>query len=624
MAVATATSNKNLPLRIVEADTLTEGLDYAARGETGLNFYSPRGDLTQALTYAEIREQAIGLAQRFVRAGYQPGTRVAILAETAPHFQIFFFGCQYAGMIPVPLPLNIHMGGRDAYVQRLAGMLRESQAKAAVASADMVDFLRDASLGLGIDCGTPEDFFALPFAGAELRPFGKDDPCYIQYSSGSTSSPRGVLITQRAITSNARGIGRHGLQLRPGDRSVSWLPLYHDMGLVGFCLTPMMSQVTVDYLATASFARRPLVWLKLLTANGSSISFSPTFGYDLCRRRGLNGSAKEMDLRTWRVAGVGGEMVRSDILQGFADVFSSVGFDPKAFVPSYGLAESTLAVSFSELDRGAEVDVIDRDIFSSTGRAVPVKRNGRSNGHLDIGATAGNGTLIIGRNANGKPAENARSFVFCGRSMPEHRIEVRDQHNNPLSDRRVGHIMVSGPSVMAGYFKNPDRTRAVTTEDGWLDTGDLGYMVDERVVITGRRKDLIIQNGRNIWPQDIEWAVEQMENIRDGDVACFGVEDDGDDGDNEVIVVVECRLSDEAARGELQKDVASTVYRTSGVHCRVVLVPTRSLTFTSSGKLSRAAVKADYLAGALTHLSAGELEPLLRSPKVQVKSVAAK
>ena len=297
MSVATATSNSKLPMRIAEFDTLTEGLDYAAKGETGVNFYSPRGELSQAMSYAELRTRAIALAQSLVRAGYPAGGRVAILAETLPHFQIFFFGCQYAGMIPVPLPLNIHMGGHEAYVQRLTGMLRESQAKIAVASAEMCGFLEEAAAGLGIDCGTPEDFMGLPGSGAALRPFDKDDPCYIQYSSGSTSAPRGVLITQRAITSNARGIGRHGLQLRPGDRSVSWLPLYHDMGLVGFCLTPAMSQVTVDYLATASFARRPMVWLKLLTENGSSISFSPTFGYDLCRRRGL-APGREVDQMT--------------------------------------------------------------------------------------------------------------------------------------------------------------------------------------------------------------------------------------------------------------------------------------------------------------------------------------
>ena len=629
MALAIATSNKNLPLRIVEFDTLTDGLDYAAKGETGMSYYSPRGELADSMTFFELRERAIDLAQGLIRAGYPSGTRVAIVAETSPHFQIFFFACQYAGLVPVPLPLNIHMGGREAYVQRLSGMLKESKALVAVASAEMIGFLQEAALGLEIDCGTPEDFFGLPGDGGQLRPFSKDDACYIQYSSGSTSSPRGVFITQRAITCNARGIARDGLKVRPGDRSASWLPFYHDMGLVGFCLTPVMTQVSVDYIATASFARRPLVWLKVMTDTGSSISFSPTFGYDLCHRRGLNGSAKTLDLRAWRVAGIGGEMVRSDILQEFARTFSSVGFSSKAFMPCYGLAESTLAVTFSELGQGAEIDCIDRDIFSATGRAVPVKRNGRSNGHLDIcspsnGATLSNGgTMSIGPNGTNAPTANSRCFVFCGRSMPDHKVEVRDQHNNPLSDRRVGSIMVNGPSMMAGYFDNPDRTETVTTEDGWLDTGDLGYMVDDRIVITGRRKDLIIHNGRNIWPQDIEWAVERIEQIRAGTVACFSVEEDGET-ESEVVVVVECRLADEPARAMLQKEIASTVYRTSGVHCLVVLVPPRSLTFTSSGKLSRAAVKADYLSGALIELAGAVPQSLSRGPAVQVKSVAAK
>jgi fatty-acyl-CoA synthase len=589
MAVATATVNSTLPFRVADFETLTEGLDYAAGGETGISFYSPRGELETALTYAELREQAMSMALKLVAAGYPRGMRFAIVAETHPYFHIFFFACQYAGLIPVPLPLNMNMGAHDAYVARLRGMIRESGCGAVVAREEMLVFLREAASGLDIDVGTPEDFAAGPESQGDLRPFDGEGPCYIQYSSGSTSAPRGVFITQKAITSNARGISRHGLKVEQGDRSTSWLPLYHDMGLVGFCIAPIMSQVTVDYLATASFARRPLVWLKLMSKTGGTISFGPTFGYDLCARRGLNGSASELDLSNWRIAGVGGEMVRAEALESFATTFGEVGFSKTAFLPSYGLAEACLGVCFPEVGSGVEVDRIDKRIFAATGRAVPLQDNDEDKPGLAF--------------MKDPSSAQGRDFVVCGRPLPGHKIEIRDDHENPLGERSVGRVMVKGPSVMAGYFEKPSLTAAAMTVDGWLDTGDLGYLIDGKLVITGRRKDLIIHNGRNIWPQDIEWALEGVDQIRSGDAACFAVETDDDDCDNEVVAVVQCRSSDRDVQDELVREIGATVYRASGLNCRVVLVPTRSLTFTSSGKLSRAAVKADYLAGVLNVLN---------------------
>jgi fatty-acyl-CoA synthase len=578
MPIATASTNSNLTFRIADFESLVDGLDYAAKGETGCNFFSPRGELAAALTYREIRERAIALAQRFDRAGVERGTRVALVAETGPNFLICFYACQYAGLIPVPLPLTIHLGGHDAYVERLRTMLGKAGAKIAVGPAEMLHYLKEAAGGLRM-VGTPEDFYALPADGGDLRPFGPGDACYIQYSSGSTSLPRGVFVTQRAITSNARGIGRHGLQLRQGDRATSWLPLYHDMGLVGFCLTPMLSQITIDYLATKSFALRPLTWLKLISQYGGTISFSPTFGYELCATRGLNGSAKTIDLSRWRVAGIGGEMVRAETLERFAETFAVTGFSPKAFLPSYGLAESTLAVTFAPLDKGVEVDRIDQEHYTHTGNVAPVNAKANGNG----------------------ASRAARSFVICGSPMPGHEVEVRSEMNDPLADHHVGRIVVRGPSVMDGYYNDPAGTAAVTTPDGWLDTGDLGYMTDGRLVVTGRRKDLVILNGLNIWPQDVEWAVEALEDVRGADVACFSVIEN--DEHERMIVVLQCRLHDVTARENLRKRVAATVRRTCGADCRVVLVPPKTLKFTSSGKLSRSAVKADYISGEICDLN---------------------
>ena len=349
------------------------------------------------------------------------------------------------------------------------------------------------------------------------------------------------------------------------------------MGLVGFCLTPMLSQITIDYMSTKNFALRPLTWIKLLSTYGGTISFSPTFGYELCVRRGLNGSAKTLDLSRWRVAGIGGEMVRAEILERFAETFGVTGFSPKAFLPSYGLAESTLAVTFAELDRGVAVDRVDQQRYVTTGSVVPVKQNGSS------------------------PSPAARSFVVCGKPLPDHEVEIRSETNNPLTEHNVGRIVVRGPSVMEGYYGDPAATAAAMTEDGWLDTGDLGYMTKGQLVVTGRRKDLVILNGLNIWPQDVEWAVEALEDVRAGDVACFSVIDPA--GSEQMIVVLQCRMHDATARESLRKQVVATVRKTCGADSRVVLVPPKTLKFTSSGKLSRSAVRDDYISGEIADLN---------------------
>jgi len=573
----TATSNDALPLRVGNFESLAEGLDYAARGVTGCNFFSERGKPSQSLTYRELREGALDLALRFSASRLARGARVAIIAETRPEFLIAFFACQYAGLVPVPLPLSVNLGGREAYVTRLAAMMRRAHVSAALASDDLFSMLDEAAGQAGVDfVGTYAEFAELPYAGGEIRPLGADEQAYVQFSSGSTSLPRGVMVTQRSIMANARGIGQHGLALRSGDRATSWLPLYHDMGLVGFCLTPAMAQVSVDYLATTTFARRPLLWLQTLSEQGGTIAFAPTFGYELCLRRAAKVEPGQYDLSRWRVAGIGGEMVRDSVLQDFTERFADCGFDGRAFLPSYGLAESTLAISFSRLGEGVKTDRVEREAAARRGLALPADPE------------AG--------------PQRARTFVRCGTPLPEHRVEIRDGQGRVLPERKIGRVFVAGPSLMEGYFRDAEATAAAMPEEGWLDTGDLGYLAEGELVITGRGKDLIIVGGRNIWPQDIEWTVEKLEQVRAGDVAAFAVaaEDEGE----RVVLVVECRLAEAPAREMLRREIAAAVQRAAGVACEIVLTKPNALTFTSSGKLSRAAAKADYLAGNIRDLDA--------------------
>ncbi len=568
--------NSALPHSRGEFETLVEGLDYAAQGETGFTFYSPRGQLQHTVSYRDLRDRAISTGRRLMKTGLKRGDRVAVVAETGPEFMYVFFGCQYAGLVPCPMPYSMFIGGRDAYVERIAGMMMSARASAVVASEDLMAQVGLAAKSVGVSIVLSHDeLAALPETGVDLAPFGPDDMAYIQYSSGSTSSPKGVLVTQKSITTNSRGILQNGLKTTSDDRAASWLPLYHDMGLVGFCLAPMLGQHSVDYLATTAFARRPVLWLKIISDNGCTITFSPSFGYDLAARR-VNGSAGDYDLSTLRIAGIGGDMVRPDVLQAFADKMEPAQFDARAFIPSYGMAESTLAVTFAEIDDLYQTDSIDQRYAKLQRKAVPAS--------ADI---------------SGK-TDRVRTFVVCGKPLPGHSLEVRDDEGRVLGDREIGHIMIKGPSLMAGYFENPEANEAVMLDDNWLATGDMGYLLDGRVVITGRSKDLILHNGRNIWPQDIEWAVERVEPLRSGDAAAVAVERGDDDY---VVVLVQCRLTDEQEREELRRQIAAVVHQTAGVECDVVLIAPKSLPFTSSGKLSRAGAKAKFLAGEIREIS---------------------
>ncbi len=553
--------------------TLVEGLEFAARTTSGYIFHSPRGAVDRFLSYAELRDRAQETAGRLMATGLQRGDRVAIVAETAPAFMIAFFACQYAGLLPCPMPYPMHIGGKEAYIARIAAMMRAADAACALGPAELLDHMRMAARQAGVPRVLSHDeLAALDPAGTLLQPLAADESAYIQYSSGSTSDPKGVLISQRAICANTTGILRHGLKIRPEDRAFSWLPLYHDMGLVGFCLAPMMGQVLVHYLATPAFARRPALWLKLMSDWRCTIAYAPSFGYELAARR-INGQAAELDLSAWRVAGIGGDMVRADVLETFARKMAVAGFDPKAFLPSYGMAEMSLAISFHDLDSPPRTDTIDRAIARLSQRAEPVADPG---------------------------SRRARTFVSCGRVLPGHELKVVDAEGRPLPERHIGHIWVKGPSMMDGYFRNPEATAAVMKPGGFMDTGDMGYMFDSEIYITGRAKDLILYHGRNIWPQDIEWAAEQVPPLKSGDVAAFAVE--GKDGTERVVVLAECRLRDPEERADLRRRISAAVHQAAGIECDIVLVPPHSLPYTSSGKLARARARALFLAGEIRPL----------------------
>ena len=568
--------NTQLAQRRADFASVPEMLDYAARGQTGVSFYNAKGDLLSTLTWREIRERAHVTARKLIGAGFAVGERLLITADTWPGFFDSFFGAQYAGLVPVPVSIPVGIGGKDAYLDQLRRQLFASGAVAAVGIDDLAGFLADAAREFPAVRlhGGKNALDALPEKAVDLRPLGPADLSYIQFSSGSTRHPHGVQISQRALMANLQGMtGPAGLDVVPGDRAVSWLPLYHDMGLIGFLMGPLSSQLAIDYLTPRDFARRPMQWLNIISRNRGSISYSPSFGYDLSMRRGAMQVPADLDLSCWRRAGIGGDMIRPEVLHRFADAFEPSGFDRKAFIPSYGMAEVCLAITFSPQGAGVRTDIVDRIALADQQRAVPA--------------------------ADPLDGQRARSFVLCGRVLPGHVLEVRGPDGRLLADREVGRIFIQGPSVMPGYFGEPEATREVLTDDGWLDTGDLGYWLNGEIVVTGRAKDLIIINGRNVWPQDIEWAIEAKRIVKNGDAAAFSI----DTGDGErVVVAVLARVSGEEARAALARDVAGAVREAIAVDCDVALVPpTTGLPTTTSGKLSRARTKANYLAGLYTH-----------------------
>jgi fatty-acyl-CoA synthase len=563
---------RGIPLRHGDFPTLVEALDYAATGKTGLNYYDGRGRLVTGLPYAELRDRAIDLACRLVEFAPK-NARIGIAAVSTPEFAELFFACQYAGLVPAPLPLPVTLGGRSSYERQLERMADTGDFFALFAPAAMEPIMSSALNDAAMPVLTFDEVKALP-KGKALRPFGPDDLCYIQYSSGSSSSPKGIIGTQLSVTANCHGIAKHGLKVVESDRGTSWLPLYHDMGLIGFLLTPMMCQLSVDFMDPTDFTRRPITWLQLIHDHRGTLSYSPTFGYELCVRRWRGD--RDLDLSCWRAAGIGGDMVRPEPLTEFAELFGSMGFAETAFTPSYGLAETTLAATFAPSGQGLLKHTIDMDRYERTNEVIEVS---------DITSV-----------------DHARTFVACGMKLPGHDIEIRDFENRVIEadENRVGRICLKGPSVSPGYFRNSQATEAAFTADGWLDTGDLGYWYKDQIVVTGRHKDLILYHGRNIWPQDIEWAAQAAAPHRCGRACSFSVGGAGDQ--KTIMLLLECRTRDPKLLAEIEAAVSAAIRLEVGVPVQLMLVPKSTMIITSSGKLSRARVKQKFLDGGIIDL----------------------
>ena len=474
------------------------------------------------------------------------------------------------GCGPSRCPLPTSFGGRDAYVDQLVVMLSSSDPALFLFPPELTEYATAAATQRGIEARDWDSLAGVARSDRPLPVAASDDIGYLQYSSGSTRFPHGVAVTHRALLDNlhAHGIG---VEVQDSDRCVSWLPWYHDMGLVGCMLSPVANQLSVDYLKTEDFARRPLAWLDLISRNpGTTLSYSPTFGYDICSRRmsSQTRAADRFDLSRWRIAGNGADMIRPDVMQAFVDSFADAGFRAASFCPSYGLAEATLAVSIMPPGEGIRLELVEESELSGVG--TPAQERPR----------------------------RYRAIVNCGKPVEGMDVEIRAADGALLPDRSIGKLYCRGTSLMTGYFRDEESTRACLSDDGWLDTGDMGYLSGGYVFIVGRAKDMIIINGRNHWPQDIEWAVEQLPGFKSGDIAAFAIT--GPLGEETPAVLVHCRVSDPGERGRLRDDIKERVRAITGISPVVELIPPRSLPRTSSGKLSRTKARNLYLSGEIT------------------------
>jgi len=490
---------------------------------------------------------------------------VGIVAETDPMFHRFFFACQFAGLVPVGVPAGIQLGAHKAFVEQTRRMLQSCGASIAVAPDSHAKFLAEVAGSLNlVMSGVPADFDALPASDIALQPSTGKELAYLQYTSGSTRFPRGVEINQDTVLENLRQIAHDGLRLDCNDRFVSWLPFYHDMGMIGFVLVPLIGQLSADYLTPRTFAMRPRLWLKLLSDNRGTISSSPTFGYALCAKRLRPSDYERYDLSHWRAACVGAEQIKPGPLQAFAQALAPCGFKPEAFTACYGMAEAVLAVSFAPLNHGLRVDYVDTHAMQTRNLALPLDPL-----HQD-----------------------SVGYVDCGKVLPGFELRICDEQGREVQDRQCGEVFLRGASVMSAYYQDKESTDSVLSPGGWLDTGDIGYRIGSHIIITARSKDVIIIKGRNIWPHDLESIAERVDEVRLGGVAAFSIPQD--DSEDQAVLVVETRDRDPISAEGLIHTIWELMHENFGINVKVDLVKPGTLPRTSSGKLSRSLSRQGY------------------------------
>ena len=578
----------DLEEQIRKAETLTEVIRLRGLGEPGRAhiFLYEESDQPRTITYGELHERATRVANELRSRGLEAGQTVAIMLPTCAEFFFTFAGILLAGGIPVPIYPPFRADRIAEYAARQSSILRNAEARFLVTWRQAenlarilqprVPTLREVLNARNL---ANDETPAAPVGG--WRPVEhlshrarKEDVAFLQYTSGSTGSPKGVILTHANLLANIQAI-IGGIHIQPDDCAVSWLPLYHDMGLIGAWFVPIVTGIPLVVMSPLSFLSRPERWLWAIHKHRGTISPAPNFAYELCVRKIAEKDIEGLDLSSWRAATNGAEPVAAATLERFAERFARYGFRREALMPVYGLAEACLGVSAPPLGSGYKVDRIERAALESDGRAIPVDASPAANGSPPL------------------------EFVSAGKPMPgvEVRIVDRQTNSRELNERSEGQLQFRGPSATSGYYRNPDATRELVHEDGWLDSGDLAYVAGGEIYITGRAKDVIIKAGRNIYPHEVEDVVGHVAGVRRGCVVAFGAPD-ARSGTEKLVVAAEIR--DLASAKRLESEIAQAVSEAMGIPPDAIeLLRPQSIPKTSSGKLRRSETRRLYLEGRL-------------------------
>ncbi len=533
-------------------------------------FQDLRGD-EKAYTFVELREETARRGAALQRYGLEKGDRVGLIVIEPQDFILTFMACLRVGVIPVPLYPPMSFGSLDAYADRTRKVLASAEAKLLIASAKLQNVLWSLVDQVpSMDKLVPVEQFSEVSDGTPVFPeIEPEDIAFLQYTSGSTADPKGVMVTHGSLCANSRGIIYEGLQLDAdkGDKGVSWLPLYHDMGLIGFVIAPIVTGIQAVFIPTLRFIKRPSVWLDTIHRHRGTASFSPNFGYALAQRRIKDSDLDKWDLSCLKVLGCGAEPIQPETMRSFTKLFAERCDLPEtSIMPAYGMAEATLAIALKPAPEYFQTVLCDAETFQSDGNVIPPVEG-----------------------------QNVLEHISCGIPFKGHKVAVLDENNNDLGDDIEGELCHAGPSVTPGYFNNPEAT-AATYRGGWLHTGDLGFVRDGQVFITGRLKDLIIVNGRNVHPQAVEWTIAEVDGVRRGNVIAFSIP--GSAGE-QLVCVVETKRHEEdhpelidAIKQEIQRDLSLSPRD-------IVCLKPGSLPKTSSGKLQRRKCRQQYLNGEL-------------------------
>jgi fatty-acyl-CoA synthase len=547
------------PATVAEALLLTAERSGADRG---YRFLHSEGSSSSFLSFEELAVKAAACASAFVAAGARSGDRVGLILPENQPFIVSFFGCMHGGMIPVPIAPPMNVGKLGTFLEHLRHIVHKSEPTLLITSAKIKGLLGSLVGGSLKRICTPDE---LEWGAAEIAPakVAGESLAFLQFTSGSTAAPKGVALTHRNLLTNASCIMFSGVRVTPDDVGCSWLPLFHDMGLIGFVIAPAVSGTPAVLMSPLNFIKRPVEWLRMISDYRGTLSFGPNFSYGLCAKRIKEEELEGIDLGSWRVAGCGAEPIQAATLRGFAERFATIGFRERALMPSFGMAESTLAVSFSPLGRELKTDRVD---FHE-----------------------------LVREKTARPSDSAESVevVSCGLPFEQHDIAILSEEGVLLPERSIGEVIIRGPSVMREYFRDQEATAAVFWGE-WLRTGDVGYVAEGELYICGRSKEVIIHAGKNYYPNDLEFVASEAAGVRKGNVIAFGLSDVVH-GEEAIVVCAETKSPPEAHR-EIEAEIRSRVLEAFGLKIdHVLLLPQNALPKTSSGKLQRRKAKELYL-----------------------------